>query len=234
MGSAPVWPHAGAVPSCRVAGKKAGSSLPSRCPRSTEAPDVIGAPPAGPPACARVRHSPLPHPWPPPPLRAPRYDLDGQPNGPTTDGTHCSQVSDIRGGPQSSAAPAAGSLAARHSVAAAGVGSGDQGQARSLRRQLRCTPGATAGMARFRSRCQVSRETRGGAPAPRGITYSWIPARHLPAATAELPLHPFLFAICARGRHSLRRGEGKLAGDPPAGSLSSVSSRGLRSRPLMR
>jgi hypothetical protein len=80
----------------------------------------------------------------------------------------------------------------------------------------------------------VSRETPGSATAPGRIAYSWISARHLPAVAAQLPLHSVLFAVCARGRHSLWRSEGELAGDPPARSLSSVSPRGLRSRPLMR
>ncbi len=235
MGSAPAWQRVGAGPCCRVAGKRAGSSLPSRCPRSTEAPDVIGAPPAGSPARARVRYSPLPHPWPPPPLRASRYDLDGQPNGPTTDGTHRPQVPTIRGGPQSSAAPTAGSLASGDTSPPAVLGSGHQGPAGGVRRELRCPQGPAPGMARFCSRYPVSCEIdRGAAAAPGGLMHSRIPAHHLPHVATELPVYPLVLAVRARGSHSTRCRERHLAGGPPADSLSSVSSRGFRSRPLMR
>jgi hypothetical protein len=235
MGSAPAWQRAGAGPCCRVAGKRAGSSLPSRCPRSTEAPDVIGAPPAGPPARARVRHSPLPHPWPPPPLRASRYDLDGQPNGPTTDGTHRPQVSTIRGGPQSSAAPTAGSLAAGDTRPATVLGSGYQSTAGGVRRELRSPQSAAPGVARFRSWYPVSCEIdRGAAAAPGGLVHSRIPARHLPHASTELPVYSLVLAVRARGGHTTRCRERHLAGGSSPNSLPSVSSRGIRSRPLMR
>src|ERR671921_2188667 len=117
MDFAPGWQRDGGVRCSRADGRKAGSGSPSLYRRSTEAPDGIDAPAASPPARPRVRHSPLPYPRTAPSSRAPGHDLDGQPIGPTTDGTDRSEVPVIRGGPQSFAAPAARGLASRRPAA---------------------------------------------------------------------------------------------------------------------
>ena len=115
MGSAPGWPRAGGGRFSPAGGRRVASSSPSRFRRSTGVPDGFGAPAASPPARARVGHSPLPHPWPAPPVRASGHDLDGQLNGPATDGTDRSQISVVRGGPQSFARAGCGRSGARRS-----------------------------------------------------------------------------------------------------------------------
>ncbi len=229
MGSAPGWPRAGAVRCCHAAGRRAGNNSPFRFRRSTGAPDRFGAPAASPPARTRVRHSPLPHIWAAPPLRTSGHDLDGQPNGPPTDGTDRSQVSVFRGGPQSFAAAATGNLASRNPAPATGLGSGDQGTSRGLRCQLRYAPSSSSRLARNRAGCRVTRARSPATSPPARLAYPWLPAGNLARAAAELPVHAVLLSVCTGGSHALWGPERHLACHSPSRPVSSVSPGRLRS-----
>ena len=233
MDFAPGWPRVGGGPCCPAGERRDASVSLSRCRRSTEAPDGIGALPAGPPARARVRHSPLPRSWQAPPSRAPGPDLDGQSYGPPADGTDRSEVPVIGGGPQSSAATAARNLAAGSPVTTTRLRSRHSGPPRRLCCRLRRTAVAVGRLGRCRSHSRMS----GGAavetaPVGRG-TDPRLSGGRLAAPSAQLSLYPFLFPIRARGGKPSWRPPGKLAGCPPADSLPPVPSRWLRSRSLI-
>lgn len=233
MGSAPGWPRAGGVRFSPAGGRRVASGSPFRCRRSTGAPDGFGAPAASPPSRARVGHSPLPHPWPAPPVRASGHDLDGQLNGPATDGTDRSQVSVIRGGPQSITAAPAGNLAPGDPATAAGVGSGHQDTTRGLRRQLRGAAVASTLVARHRSWCWVIRAAAPSAAPPRSRpAHPRVPAGDFPRAPAEMPVYSVLLPVRPRGDQPARRTQGHLAGRSPSRPLSSVSSGRVRPCPL--
>jgi hypothetical protein len=232
MGSAPGWPHAGAAPCFHAAARKAGSSSPFRFRRSTGAPDGFGAPAASPSARTRVRHSPLPHPWPAPPFRASGYDLDGQPNGPAADGTDRPQVPVLRGGPQSFAAASARDLAARNPEPATGLGSGDQSTPGGLRRQLRYAPGPNPFLARNRAGYRVNRVSSAGTPKAPRFAHPRLSAGNFTGAAAKLPIYPLVLPVCTRGSYSLRRAQGYLARRSPSRPLSSLSSGRVRPCPL--
>jgi hypothetical protein len=234
MDFAPGWQRDGGVRCSRADGRKAGSGSPSLSRRSTEAPDDIDAPAASPPARPRVRHSPLPYPWAAPSPRAPGHDLDGQPIGPTTDGTDRSEVPALRGGPQSSLPPTQGNLAPGHPGRAARAGYRYPGSARGLRGQLRRSALATSRLARCYAGARVSR----GLPTPASASSSVVgdprlsgrgvapPAPQLSVLTLVLPVRP-------RGGDPARRAERNLVGRLPSRPLPSIPSRWLRSRPLM-
>src|SRR3954469_10632136 len=196
MDSAPGWPPGGAALYCPAGGRRAANGSLSRCHRSTGAPDAIGAHAAGPPARARVRYPPLPHPRPTSPPRAPGYDLDRQFNGPATGGTHCPEVPVLRGGPQSFAAPAAGDLAAGHAGPPSHRGSGDSRAPRGVPGRLRRASLAAPGVAQRRARFRM---TKGAAtadsPAGRGGGDSRLPAVSLSAAAPELPVYSLMLAV---------------------------------------
>ena len=232
MGSARAWPRAGGVRCSPGAGRRAGSSSPFQFHRSTGAPNGFGAPAASPPARTRVGHSPLPHPRTAPPLRTFGHDLDGQPNGPPTDGTDRSQVSVFRGGPQSFAAAATGNLASRNPAPATGLGSGDQSTSRGLRCQLRYAPGSSSRLARNRAGCRVTCVCSPGSPPPPHFTHPRLPVDNLPRTASALPVYPFVLAVCTRGNNAVRRASGHLARRSPSHPLSSVSSGRVRPRPL--
>ena len=232
MGSAPAWPLAGAARFSRGAARRAVSSSRFRFRRSTEAPDGFGASAAIPSACERVRHSPLPHPWPAPQVRASRYDLDRQSNGPATDGTDSSQIPILRGGPQSFAAAPARHMAARSSAPSARLGPGDQDPSGGVRRQLRSTTGTAPQLARNRSRRQVRRAPSPAASARPCFAHPRVPAWHLPSAAAELPLYPIVLSIRTGSSYSPWRTQGHLARRSPSCPLSSISSGRVRPCPL--
>jgi hypothetical protein len=233
MGSVRGWPRAGGVRFSPDGGRRVASGSPCRYPRNTGAPDGFGGLAASPSARARRRHSPLPHPWPAPPVRASGHDLDGQLNGPAADGTDRSQVSVVRGGPQSFTAAPAGDLASGDPATAAGVGPGHQGTSRGLRRQLRGASGASTLVARHRTWCGVSRApTPPGAASRSGSAHPRLSAGHFSCAAAELPVYPILLPVRTRGGHPARRTQGHLAGRSPSRPLSSVSSGRVRPCPL--
>src|SRR5215208_4063930 len=147
MDFAPGWQPGGVARYCPAAARRAVNGSLSRCHRSTGAPDAIGAPAAGQPARARVRYSPLPHPRPTSPPRAPGYDLDRQFNGPATGGTPRPEVPVLRGGPQSFAAPAPGDLAAGPAEPPSLGRSGDSCPAGGVSGRLRPAAFAVAGVA---------------------------------------------------------------------------------------
>lgn len=230
----PEWPPGGGARCSRAVARRGGSGSPFRCRRSTGAPDAIGAPPAGPPARARVRHSTMPDPGPAPPVRARGPDLDGQSDGPAADGTDRSQVSVIGGGPQSFAPAPSGNLASGDPAVATGVGPDHQDPARSVLRQLRCASSAAALLARNHSRRAVSRAAGWPrAASPACLAHPRLSAAHLAGAAAQLPVHPVLLAIRTRGHHQIRCRQGHLVGGSAPCPLPSISSRRLRSRPLM-
>ena len=235
MGFAPGWPPGGAEPYCPAAGRRAASGSPSRCHRSTGAPDAIGAHAAGPPARARVRYPPLPHLRPTSPPRAPGYDLDRQFNGPATGGTPCPEVPVLRGGPQSFAAPAAGDLAAGHPGPPSHGRSGDPRPARGLPGRLRRASVAVAGVAQRHARFRM---TDGAAtadtPADGRGGDSRLPAVSLSAAPPELPVYSLVLPVRTGGGDPPRCSPRELARRSPAGPLPSVSSGWLRSRSLIR
>ena len=232
MDSAPGWQRAGDARFSPVGGRRVASGSPCRCRRSTEAPDDFGAPAAGSSARARVRHSPLPHPWPAPPVRASGHDLDGQLNGPAADGTDRSQVSVVRGGPESFTAAAAGDLASRGSATSAGVGSGHQGKTRGLHRQLRGASFASTLVARHHTGCRVTHvRSPGAAPAPR-FAHPRLSTGNFTRAATELPVYAILLPVRPRGGHPARRAQRHLAGCSPPRPLSSVSSGRVRPCPL--
>jgi len=232
MGSVPGWPRAGGVRFSPDGGRRVASGSPCRYPRNTGAPDGFGRLAASPPARPSRRHSPLPHPWPAPPVRASGHDLDGQLNGPATDGTDRSQVSVVRGGPQSFTTAPAGDLASRDPATAAGVGLGDQGTARGLRCQLRGASVAGSLLARHRSGCRVTRVCSPGAPPPPRLVHPRLSTGHFTRAAAELSVYPILLPVRTRGGHPARRTQGHLAGRSPSRPLSSVSSGRVRPCPL--
>jgi hypothetical protein len=230
MGFGPAWPRGGVELCSPVGGRKAVSGSPFCYHRSTEAPDGTGAPAAGPPARARVRYSPLPHSWSATPPRALGHDLDGQPIGPTTDGTHRPQVSFVRGGPESFAATVARDLAPGDSTSATSMGPGHPGPSRGVRSGLRRAPIAAPDLARSGIWFRVSGAIGSPDPAPRGGRRDpRLPASDFTAVAAELPLHSFLLPIRPRGRYPAWRFEGYLARRLPPGALPPVSSRRLRS-----
>src|SRR4051812_5924620 len=132
MDFAPGWPTGGGGPSSLAGARRAASVSLSRCPRSTEAPDAIGALPASRSTRARVRYSPLPRSWQAPPSRAFGPDLDGQSCGPPAYGTDRSEVPDLGGGPQSFAASFEGDLASGSAVSFTGTRSGDSSSSRGV------------------------------------------------------------------------------------------------------
>src|SRR6188508_3885469 len=235
MDFAPGWPPGGAAPFCPAAGRRAASGSPSRCHRSTGAPDAIGAHAAGQPARARVRYPPLPHLRPTSPPRAPGYDLDRQFNGPTAGGTHCPEVPVLRGGPQPFTAPAAGDLAEGHSGTPSHGRSGDPGPAGGLPGRLRRASLAVAGLAQRHARFRM---TDGAATADspargRGAD-SRLPAVSLSGAASELPVYSLVFPVRTGGGYPSRCSPRELARRSAAGPLPSVSSGWLRSRSLIR
>jgi hypothetical protein len=233
MDSAPGWRRGGGAPCCRVGGRRDGSGSPCRCRRSTEDPDGDGAASAGPPARARHRYPPLPREGPASPLRASGDDLDGQPDGPPADGTDRSEISVVRGGPQSFAPAAARDLAARGPAASTRVGSRDPRPARSLCGEGRRAAGGPSGLAPSGAGGWVSGGGLdvGAPPAPRR-RHPRLPGGHFATPPAELPLSSVLLPVRARGGDSSRRAPGKLARRAAAGPLPSVPSGRVRSRPL--
>ena len=233
MGSARAWPRAGVARFCRAGGRRAGNGSRFHSRRSTEDPDGFSAPAASSSARTRVRHSPLPQSRPPPPLRTFGHDLDGQPNGPTTDGTDRPQASVVRGGPQSFAPPATGAMAAGDSGAAAGLGSGHPRSTGGLRRQLRGPSIATSRLARDGSRCRVSDASAArGSASHSCLAHPRVSGGNLTRLAAEMPVHSLLLPIRARGCHQIWCAQGHLAGGPPPRPLPSVSPGRVRSRPL--
>lgn len=228
MGSAPGWPPAGVAPCSRAGERRAGSSSLYRFPRSTGDPDGFSAPSASPSARTRVRYSPLPHPWPAPPVRTLGHDLDGQLNGPAADGTDCSQIPVFRGGPQSFASALAGNLAPGNPAPAAGLGSGHQSAPGGLRRQLRSAAKPDARLARDRTGCRVSRVSPSAASAPHRFGHPRLSTGHFTRVAAALPVHSIVLPVCPRGRDPSWRAQGHLARHSPSRPLSSVSSGRVR------
>ncbi len=225
MDSARGWRRDGAGRCCLAAGRRDGSSSRCRCPRSTEDPDGDGAGSAGPPARARLRHPPLPHHGPASPSRTSGDDLDGQPDGPPTDGTDRTPIPVVRGGPQSFAPEDPRDLAARAAAAPAGLGSRDPRQARGLHRTVRRTSGRSPRLAAGGVGGRVSRgHHRVASPSGPRLPDPRLSDRHLSGASAELPLSSVMLAVRARGGHPPRSTAGRLAGRTTAGPVSSVSS----------
>src|SRR5215217_5331579 len=212
MDFVPEWQPVGGARCSRADGKRVASASPSPSRRNTEAPDATGAPAAGPSARARVRHSPLSCPWPPPPPRASGHDLDQQSIGPTAHGTHCPEVPVLCGGPESFAPATPRDLATGHSNAAARVGYRDQSSPRGLWCELRDTPAPAARLARRIASTRLSDGFADSDPsAPAGNGPSWLPARDLTAAAAELQVHSFVLAVRIRSRQPVWCPPGHLA-----------------------
>ena len=233
MASGPAWRRGGDERSFRGGARRAASGSRSRCHRSTEAPDALGAHPASSSARARVRHSPLPHSRPAPPRRTSGHDLDGQHDGPPADGTDRSEISVVRGGPQSCAAAPPGALASRAPAAPASLGSRHPSAPRGLRRHLprvarrspRLAPrhpcGGLNGVTAHRCASPASRPAD-----PR------LPAHPVTAPAAELPISSVVLPVRSRGGRPTWRAQGYLAGCPASRPLPPVPSGRVRPRPL--
>src|SRR4051812_26196144 len=224
MDFAPGWPPGGAEPSSLAGARRAASVSLSRCHRSTEAPDAIGALPASRSARARVRYSPLPGSWQAPPSRASGPDLDGQSYGPPENGTDRSEVPDLSGGPQSFAASVERDLASGSAVSFTGTRSGDSGASRGVPGQFRCTSAPAARVGRCSSAAGMTGAGIFAAALPRGRSYPGISNPGVAAASSQLPIYPILLPIRPRGGNAPWGAPRKLAGCPPARSMPPVQS----------
>ncbi len=147
-GSAPEWPIGGDAKCFRAVARRAASVSRSKFRRNTgdadgtrppalspqPSPDRIGA---GADATSRTA----------PTVVASRCVVDGQSGGPPENGTHCSEVRVQRGGPQSFAPEAPGSVAPGCDVPGAGLGCRDSSAQGSVSSGLRGAPRRAARLA---------------------------------------------------------------------------------------